>query len=344
MSETYPHNLDALVLGTGEFYFSTGATSAAQAQSFGYRSVGNVNVLAPKPTIDKYDHEGSYRGKRIIDKTYAVKALLEYSVEADEMSRQNLVLALGGNPTLEFTQPARTAANGDIITGQAKLWYDLQIGGVTVREVSAVTLLSPATGTAVTADASTDKITLASHNFTAGTRVVFGGTTVPTGLAAATAYYVVSPSTNDFKVSATAGGSPIDLTSAGSSVTVSRVLEPDTDYLFDGKMGKIRFQHHLYDNQPILPLITARAVAQDIDYSAMFGLTPLQNLVTTGFAKIAIFDDTAPNKMVYYHEAFGCQVFLDSLEASDGKKTGSIKLTVRVDPNNLGTIWTAEDH
>lgn len=74
---------------------------------------------------------------------------------------------------------------------------------------------------AVTADAGTDKITLAAHTLSNGHRVRFGGTTVPGGITAGRWYYVVSAATNDFKVSLTYGGSAVDLTSAGTSVTIT---------------------------------------------------------------------------------------------------------------------------
>jgi hypothetical protein len=73
---------------------------------------------------------------------------------------------------------------------------------------------------AVTASSATDRVTLSSHGLAWGDAVVFGGTAVPTGLSAGVPYYVRDQTTNDFKVSATAGGAAIDLTSNGTSVTV----------------------------------------------------------------------------------------------------------------------------
>lgn len=77
------------------------------------------------------------------------------------------------------------------------------------------------TAQSVTADATTDKITLTAHNLNDGDEVKFGGTTVPGGLTAGTWYYVVSKATNDFKVALTFGGSAIDLTSNGTAVTMT---------------------------------------------------------------------------------------------------------------------------
>lgn len=77
------------------------------------------------------------------------------------------------------------------------------------------------TAQAVTADSGTDKIALATHTLSNGNRVRFGGTTVPGGLTAGRWYYVVSTATNDFKVALTYGGAAIDLTSNGTSVTIT---------------------------------------------------------------------------------------------------------------------------
>lgn len=74
---------------------------------------------------------------------------------------------------------------------------------------------------AVTADAGTDLITLASHNLVAGDRVTFGGTTLPGGLTSGVWYYVITPLTNTFGVSTTSGGTAVDLTSNGTAVTVT---------------------------------------------------------------------------------------------------------------------------
>lgn len=81
----------------------------------------------------------------------------------------------------------------------------------------------------VTADASTDKLTLTSHGLADGDRVKFGGTAVPGGLTAGLWYYVVSAATNDFKVASTAGGSALNLTSNGTAVTLDSTAPYGTD-------------------------------------------------------------------------------------------------------------------
>jgi hypothetical protein len=69
-----------------------------------------------------------------------------------------------------------------------------------------------------TADSSTDTITSTSHGYVNGTPVLVEsqGGSLPGGLSADTTYYVINATTNTFKLSATLGGSAIDLTSNGT--------------------------------------------------------------------------------------------------------------------------------
>ncbi len=92
---------------------------------------------------------------------------------------------------------------------------------------------------AVTADAGTDKITLTAHGLNNGDRVKFSAASMPGGLTAGTWYYVRDKATNDFKVASTAGGSAIDITSAGTSVllTSETLYGPDlVDALSSGSI------------------------------------------------------------------------------------------------------------
>src|SRR6266542_3302408 len=70
-----------------------------------------------------------------------------------------------------------------------------------------------------TIDATADTFTFSSHGYVAGDIVVFATITTTTGVTAYTKYYVISSglTTNAFKVSATSGGSAIDMTTNGSA-------------------------------------------------------------------------------------------------------------------------------
>jgi hypothetical protein len=72
-----------------------------------------------------------------------------------------------------------------------------------------------------TANASTDLLATTAHGLTAGTAVTFASTgTLPGGLSAGPLYYVIASglTADVFKVSATVGGSAVDITSTGSGV------------------------------------------------------------------------------------------------------------------------------
>lgn len=78
----------------------------------------------------------------------------------------------------------------------------------------------------VTADASTDKLTLSGHGMADTTKVQFTTTgTLPAGLSLATTYFVRDSATNDFKVALTSGGSAIDITNTGSGTHTVKMME-----------------------------------------------------------------------------------------------------------------------
>lgn len=91
---------------------------------------------------------------------------------------------------------------------------------------TAPAIIAPQTGKAVTAVAATDLFTSAGHGFIAGEPVVFSGLTGGAGLTAGQTYYVIAANltTNNFQVSATFGGSTIDLTTDLTAGTVTKLF------------------------------------------------------------------------------------------------------------------------
>jgi hypothetical protein len=79
------------------------------------------------------------------------------------------------------------------------------------------------TNQAVTANSTYNYFTLTGHKLRTGDPVTFAAVVMPTGLTAATTYYVIRMDEDIFKVSATLGGGRIDFTTNGTSVTVSTV-------------------------------------------------------------------------------------------------------------------------
>ncbi len=76
----------------------------------------------------------------------------------------------------------------------------------------------------------TEKITVTTHGFSDTDIVRFTTSgTLPAGLEADTDYYVVNKASNDFEVSATPGGTAIDLTSVGVGIhAVGTLTDPTT--------------------------------------------------------------------------------------------------------------------
>lgn len=95
-----------------------------------------------------------------------------------------------------------------------------------------VTLKSQITGT-VTANATTDLLTLMSHGLVANNKVQFTTTTtLPAGLSLATDYYVISSglTSDDFKVSTSQGGSTVDITDTGTGTHTVATVRPVVDF------------------------------------------------------------------------------------------------------------------
>ncbi len=77
-----------------------------------------------------------------------------------------------------------------------------------------------------TTTTATDRINAPAHGYAADQKVVFYQGTVPGGLTAGTVYFVRNPTADDFQVSATAGGSVIDLTAVNTlDSVVSTIVE-----------------------------------------------------------------------------------------------------------------------
>lgn len=66
-----------------------------------------------------------------------------------------------------------------------------------------------------TALASSDVFSATAHGYSDGDKIEFAGASLPTGLTAATAYFVRDKTTDTFKVAATSDGTAIDLTGDG---------------------------------------------------------------------------------------------------------------------------------
>jgi hypothetical protein len=152
-------------------------------------------------------------------------------------SRRALLTAGGvtaGAAALAMTrQPAADAQTFDVVQGAQVISVNDNAYGATgngwtddTSAIQAALNATPAGGTclipppptfAFTAThASPCVFTAATTAYTAGMIVILSGTSLPAGFTAGTQYYVVSPSTDTFELSATSGGTGIASTSTGS--------------------------------------------------------------------------------------------------------------------------------
>lgn len=88
---------------------------------------------------------------------------------------------------------------------------------------------------AFTANSSSDLLSVTGHDFVNGVRVQVSNTggSLPGGLSAGVTYYVIGVSGNDFQLSATKGGSAINLTSNGSGTNTVTEQTPDATDAID---------------------------------------------------------------------------------------------------------------
>lgn len=113
-----------------------------------------------------------------------------------------------------------------------------------------------------TAAAATDLITATAHGLSEGDVLQFTtATTLPAGLSLATDYYVISPTTNTFKVSATRGGTAVNITDAGTGAHTYH-LKGKRIYVGDHMHNilmldfnttptmTVKFQHSISDDAP----------------------------------------------------------------------------------------------
>lgn len=147
------HNLNALLIGTGEFSFSENATTVAAALAGGFLDVGNVKAFTPKQAVTSVIHKGSYRGKLIRDKKIVTSQDIDYNLTCEEWKLFLLKLIFGASSGTGFTQLVQAAAPADVITfsvgtpSDKTKWYDITASGKRIMRLTAVTVSTLVEGT-----------------------------------------------------------------------------------------------------------------------------------------------------------------------------------------------------
>ncbi len=343
------HNLNALLIGTGEFAFSDGAETLAEARIKGFQDYGNITAFQLQTDVTKLEHKGSYRGGLRKDRTVVTEQGLSYLIKCDEWDKRNLLVLFGGEEAAGFEQPAISAIDAcdswDFTADEPMKvgwWYDIQRPtGERLIYLTTAALARVGTGISCTADASTDKITKSTHGLANGTAITFDGTAVPTGLTAGAVYYVRDTATNDFKVALTSGGAAIDLTSTGTAVVYYTALVEGTDYEVDLTLGRIRFTTSATITSSVQPIVTSAVISLG-DARSLFGLTPLQNLTRTGFGRIVCYDQKDENIIVFDHQDFECELSVENAAEINSSSWSEIQLKVTIKGQSPGTVFVRE--
>jgi hypothetical protein len=153
MPDIQEHDLQSLLIGTGEFSFAAGATTAtAGGVTAPYTDVGNVIAFQVQPETTRQDHKGSYRGIKRLDKSLITSADTKYLVRIDEWKKDNLLYLFYGDDGTAWTQSSASSASGDALDFSATAavigkWYDVKISGARIRDLTALTIATLAEGT-----------------------------------------------------------------------------------------------------------------------------------------------------------------------------------------------------
>ena len=141
-----PHNLNALLIGTGEFSFALGATTPAQAAALGMRDFGNIKAFQVDAGGDDKEHYGSYRGTTRRDDLRKQKLKIGYKLTCDEWNANTLKYMFFATPSGPLTRAAVAAVAGTAIPfsnaapSNVNFHYDvLDAQGNRVRDLTAVT-------------------------------------------------------------------------------------------------------------------------------------------------------------------------------------------------------------
>lgn len=157
-------------------------------------------------------------GSKLADDSVTAAKLDGVSSLNTQTDNYTLVLGDAGrvidmNAATDKTVTVPTNSSVAFATGATVIVARRGAGEVTIAGSTGVTIRSAAsTFATVTGAASTNIITATGSALIAGQVVRFSSITGGAGLSASTDYYVISPSTNTFKLSATSGGSEIDFT------------------------------------------------------------------------------------------------------------------------------------
>jgi hypothetical protein len=143
--EKQPLNQLARYLGTGEFWFAEGFATPQAALGKAFRDFQNLTATVIQSSHQSKQMLSSRRGVRVEEGDRITLMTLGYQLKTDVMTAENARYLVYGDadPLGNYTQSARAAAAADAIAAPVKgPWYDLTIGGVELRNLTAVAIVS----------------------------------------------------------------------------------------------------------------------------------------------------------------------------------------------------------
>jgi len=219
---------------TGEKAMITAFTSTTQvtlasslgvtAQLFTLYRVGQTSLATEVKRSNTYLTGTGNTETTRSGSTFTHRRTYDFSVETGNVNYSEIGFSHTGTVAANINTRALFSGGAvTVLTGQQlRVIYDflVTVSPTTSTAVEPTITGWPSLSQSVTADSTTDKITLASHGFSADQKVVLSGTTPPGGLSFATTYYVITDTSSTFKLAATPGGGAIDITSNGTAVTL----------------------------------------------------------------------------------------------------------------------------
>lgn len=226
----------ALTVGQGGTGASTAGGGLFNLQGLAVlESVGSTgeSLIADGSASVSSEYRGQLKTLRPQSNKIAVASSLNNEVTID-VNADNVLSSATTSVNfngVRLTNVALPLSDSDAVNRQ---YADSVAQGLTVkissRAASTQNFLSTYKNTSevITAvDISTETLTSNSHAFTNGDRVRVASTggSTPSGLASGTTFFVVGSTTNTFQLSASLGGSPVDIVNIGSgTITVSHSL------------------------------------------------------------------------------------------------------------------------
>jgi hypothetical protein len=322
---------DAIHIGTGEFSFCAGAATLADTRPpAGFRDVGNVDVYQLQIENETYQREGAYRGKKAVDASFSIKQSLSYLIRCDELTKDNLLIVAMGTDLSDNTRTALDDTAADVMrfkpgaASDSRYWYDLLISGEQQTFLDSA-LVFGGTPVAATTQDTGDTFTKNGHGLADGDRVILVTLTTTTGASLLTPYYVVNADTNTFKLSATAGGSALALTTDGNATYLKALVE-GTEVEIDLEVGRIRLLSAMTTN--VYSYLSAAEIDSDSDNYAK-SISPLQEASFEGYGRLCVFH-AKDEKLTWEHRDFSCSITPANNQESTGKTPSMFDFIVKI--------------